>query len=311
MQYCGRFAPSPTGDLHFGSLVTATASYLDARSHGGRWLLRIEDVDKSRCLRSASAQILHTLSSFGFEWDGEVVYQSQRDELYLTALARLAEQGLLYPCHCTRKQICSSGTCRVAVDGSLVYAGHCRPLQSSLDLSQLPLDAAWRLRVDDAQVVAFVDAIQSHQQELLGRDVGDFVLRRADGLFAYQLAVVVDDADQGITHIVRGADLLGSTTRQIYLQQCLGYPQPRYAHLPLALDGEGKKWSKQRLAPALKPAEASHLLWLALRFLGQPVPAGLDGAPVAELLAWGVANWSLAAVPAVVQMDSPAELLPG
>lgn len=310
MHYRGRFAPSPTGDLHFGSLIAAAASYLDARAHGGQWLLRIEDVDKTRCVPDAADQIQRTLQAFGLEWDGEVMVQSLRDERYLEVLEQLAGKGLLYPCQCSRKQIAAAAS-HTASDGSLVYPATCRLPVQSRQLADFSVGSAWRLRVDDAQVVAFVDAIQSHQQELLGRDVGDFVLRRADGLFAYQLAVVVDDADQGITHIVRGADLLGSTARQIYLQQCLGYPQPRYAHLPLALDGEGKKWSKQRLAPALKPAEASHLLWLALRFLGQPVPAGLDGAPVSELLAWGVANWALAAVPHIVQLESPAELLPG
>lgn len=310
MHYRGRFAPSPTGDLHFGSLIAAAASYLDARAHGGQWLLRIEDVDKTRCVPDAADQIQRTLQAFGLEWDGEVMVQSLRDERYLEVLEQLAGKGLLYPCQCSRKQIAAAAS-HTASDGSLVYPATCRLPVQSRQLADFSVGSAWRLRVDDAQVVAFVDAIQSHQQELLGRDVGDFVLRRADGLFAYQLAVVVDDADQGITHIVRGADLLGSTARQIYLQQCLGYPQPRYAHLPLALDGEGKKWSKQRLAPALKPAEASHLLWLALRFLGQPVPAGLDGAPVSELLAWGVANWTLAAVPHIVQLESPAELLPG
>lgn len=310
MHYRGRFAPSPTGDLHFGSLIAAAASYLDARAHGGQWLLRIEDVDKTRCVPDAADQIQRTLQAFGLEWDGEVMVQSLRDERYLEVLEQLAGKGLLYPCQCSRKQIAAAAS-HTASDGSLVYPATCRLPVQSRQLADFSVGSAWRLRVDDAQVVAFVDAIQSHQQELLGRDVGDFVLRRADGLFAYQLAVVVDDADQGVTHIVRGADLLGSTARQIYLQQCLGYPQPRYAHLPLALDGEGKKWSKQRLAPALKPAEASHLLWLALRFLGQPVPAGLDGAPVSELLAWGVANWALAAVPHIVQLESPAELLPG
>ncbi len=310
MHYRGRFAPSPTGDLHFGSLIAAAASYLDARAHGGQWLLRIEDVDKTRCVPDAADQIQRTLQAFGLEWDGEVMVQSLRDERYLEVLEQLAGKGLLYPCQCSRKQIAAAAS-HTASDGSLVYPATCRLPVQSRQLADFPVGSAWRLRVDDAQVVAFADAIQGQQQERLGRDVGDFVLRRADGLFAYQLAVVVDDADQGITHIVRGADLLGSTARQIYLQQCLGYPQPRYAHLPLALDGEGKKWSKQRLAPALKLAEASHLLWLALRFLGQPVPAGLDGAPVSELLAWGVANWTLAAVPHIVQLESPAELLPG
>lgn len=308
MHYRGRFAPSPTGDLHFGSLIAALASYLDARAAGGQWLLRIEDVDKSRCWSAASEQIMRTLDSFGLSWDGEVWMQSQRDARYLEVLEQLAGQGLLYPCHCSRQQIAAHAT-QTASDGSLVYPGSCRlPLQAR-HLADFAQDSAWRLRVDDARLIEFVDAIQGPQQGLLGRDAGDCVLRRADGLFAYQLAVVVDDADQGITHVVRGADLLGSTVRQIYLQQCLGYPQPLYAHLPLALDAEGKKWSKQRLAPALKPTEASHLLWLALRFLGQPVPAELDGERVDVLLEWGVANWSLAAVPAVVQMDSPTELL--
>ena len=306
--YRGRFAPSPTGDLHFGSLVTATASYLDARANNGQWLLRIEDVDKTRCVATASGQIQRTLEAFGLLWDGPVLIQSQRDQRYLQVLEQLAEQGLLYPCHCTRKQLVALSS-HTASDGSLVYPGSCRLAIEPRGLQAFAADHAWRLRVNDAQVVAFEDAIQGSQQELLGRDVGDFVLRRADGLFAYQLAVVVDDADQGITHIVRGADLLGSTARQIYLQRCLGYSQPLYAHLPLALDGEGKKWSKQRLAPALQPAEASHLLWLALGFLGQQVPAELDGAAVGQLLDWAVANWSLDAVPHTVQLDSPVELV--
>lgn len=309
MNYRGRFAPSPTGDLHFGSLVTATASYLDARANNGQWLLRIEDVDKGRTVPGAADQILHTLEAFGFAWDGPVWMQSQRDAAYLAALEQLAARGLLYPCQCSRSQIAAAAV-HSLTDGSLLYPGTCRPVKGSMHvLTEFAPSAAWRLRVDDQRVICFDDLLQGTFCEQLGLEVGDFVLRRADGLFAYQLAVVVDDAEQGVNAVVRGADLLGSTARQMYLQQCLGYPQPVYAHLPLATDAYGKKWSKKRLAPALQPAEAGLLLWHALRFLGQPVPDELAGAAPGELWSWALQHWALAQVPHCITLRTPAALI--
>src|SRR5574343_1441685 len=223
--YRGRFAPSPTGPLHFGSLVAAVGSYLDARTQGGEWLLRMEDVDTPRNVPGAADDILRTLTTFGFEWDGAVLYQSARFAAYGEALASLQQAGQAYGCACSRKEIADSAT-HAAIDGGLAYPGNCRH-----GLAPGRTARAWRLRVDDREL-AFDDRLQGRVAQHLERDVGDFVLRRADGLFAYQLAVVGDDAWQDITHVVRGADLLASTPRQIYLLRCLGAAVPRYAHLP-------------------------------------------------------------------------------
>lgn len=288
--YCGRFAPSPTGPLHFGSLVAAVGSYLDARTQGGRWLLRMEDVDTPRNVPGAADGILATLDAFGFEWDGAVLYQSCRLDAYAEALERLRSAGLAYGCACSRKEIADSAR-HPAIDGGLAYPGTCR--------GGLPAGRparAWRLRVD-ASEVAFDDRIQGRIAQCLERDVGDFVLRRADGLFAYQLAVTVDDQFQGISDIVRGADLLASTPRQIWLQRCLGYAEPRYAHLPVASNAAGEKLSKQTRAAALVAAEAAAELVRALAFLGQDVPAELGRATVGEVWAWARANWRFAAIP--------------
>ena len=288
--YRGRFAPSPTGPLHFGSLVAAVGSYLDARTQGGEWLVRMEDVDTPRTVRGAAEHILATLAAFGFEWDGPVLWQSRRGEAYAAALDALRAAGLAYPCACSRKEIADSAT-RPAVDGGLAYPGTCR--------AGLPPGRparAWRLRVEAGETVV-VDRLQGRLVQRLADDVGDFVLRRADGLFAYQLAVVVDDASQGITDVVRGADLLASTSRQIWLQQCLGYPQPRYAHLPVAANAAGEKLSKQTLAPALRTGAAAAELVRALGFLGQPAPAELARAPLAEVWAWARDHWQFAAIP--------------
>jgi len=304
MTYRGRFAPSPTGELHFGSLVTATASYLEARCHGGQWLLRLEDVDQERCSNAAGTQILRTLETFGFVWDGPVWRQSERSDSYLAVLEQLAAQGLLYACSCTRKQIAARAQ-YLAADGSAVYPGTCRPpARNPASLAELGA-GSWRLRVAGEQRISFDDLLQGRRSQCLDTEVGDFVLRRADGLFAYQLAVVVDDAAQGVNAVVRGADLLGSTARQIYLQQCLGYPRPSYAHLPLATDAYGKKWSKQRLAPALLPDEAGSLLWHALRFLGQHIPPELERAPLAAIWEWAQAHWSLQLVPHCTALRTP------
>ncbi|HOI52328.1 MAG TPA: tRNA glutamyl-Q(34) synthetase GluQRS [Azonexus sp.] len=297
--YRGRFAPSPTGPLHFGSLIAALASCLEARCRGGEWLLRIEDVDTPRNVPGAADAILRTLEAFGFVWDGPLLYQSRRVAAYEAALDVLRGQGLLYPCACSRSEIAAAAS-RTAVDGGAVYPGTCRDgLRPGAEAR------AWRLRVDDA-VVVFEDRLQGIVEQRLAEQVGDFVLRRADGIHAYQLAVVVDDASQGITDIVRGADLLASTPRQLWLQQCLGYPRPGYAHLPVATNPAGEKWSKQTLAPALAAGKAAAELVRALRFLGQPAPAELAAAPVAEVWDWALANWSFATIPRVPAISVPA-----
>ncbi len=288
--YRGRFAPSPTGPLHFGSLVAAVGSYLDARAHGGEWLVRMEDVDTPRNVPGATEDILHTLELFGFAWDGPVLYQSARLEAYRSELERLSRNGLAYGCACSRKEIADSAS-RPAIDGGLAYPGTCR--------NGLPADRtarAWRLRVS-TEPVGFDDRLQGHVGQQLERDVGDFVLLRADGLFAYQLAVTVDDEFQGITDIVRGADLLASTPRQIWLQRCLGYATPRYAHLPVAANAAGEKLSKQTRAPALDKARAAAELVGALAFLGQAAPAELTRAKVNDVWAWAAENWSFDRVP--------------
>ena len=290
--YRGRFAPSPTGPLHFGSLVAAVGSCLDARAHGGAWLVRMEDVDTERNVPGAADAILRTLEACGFEWDGAVLYQSRRGEAYAAALERLQAAGWAYGCACSRREIADSAG-GLAVDGGLVYPGTCRA-----GLPPGRAARAWRLRVPDAEV-GFDDRLQGRLAQVLARDVGDFVLRRADGPFAYQLAVAVDDEFQGISDVVRGADLIASTPRQIWLQRCLGYATPRYAHLPVATNAAGEKLSKQTRAPALVPGHEAADLVAALRFLGQPVPAELAEARAAEVWAWAFANWSFAAVPRV------------
>ena len=296
--YCGRFAPSPTGPLHFGSLVAAVGSYLDARTQGGRWLVRMEDVDTSRQVPGAAQDILATLEAFGFAWDGTVLWQSSRLDAYAEALAQLKAAGLAYGCACSRKEIADSAT-QPAIDGGLAYPGTCR--------SGLPPGRsarAWRLRVDNRELV-FADRLQGRISQRLAHDVGDFVLQRADGLFAYQLAVAVDDHFQGISDVVRGADLLASTPRQIWLQRCLGFAEPRYAHLPVAANAAGEKLSKQTLAPAVAHEHAVLLLVRALRFLGQSVPVEVAQASVPELWAWALAHWSFAAIPRQLAIKVP------
>ena len=287
--YTGRFAPSPTGLLHIGSLLTAVASYADARSNGGKWLVRMEDLDPPREMSGAASHILHTLEAFGFEWDGEVAYQSRRYALYEETLCRLKTAGLVYPCHCSRKDWQAGA--RRGADG-FVYNGRCRhPGQRPALQGKHP---AWRIRVPD-RVIGFSDGIVGGYAQNLARDIGDFVLLRADGYWAYQLAVVADDAEQGVTHIVRGQDLLVSTPRQIYLQQCLGVPTPRYAHLPLLTNAQGQKWSKQTLAPALDLNRREQLLRQVFRYLNLPEAPETDRP--AELLDWAVAHWDMGKVP--------------
>lgn len=301
-RYCGRFAPSPTGPLHFGSLIAAVGSYLDARHHAGLWRLRIEDVDQPRCQAGASDGILRLLEAYGFEWDGEIIYQSRRTADYRAAFERLQAAGQVFPCACTRSELADSrinqnspepkpGFAQLASDGACVYPGTCR---DGLPAGRAP--RAWRLRVGEARI-QFVDAVQGRIEQDLARDAGDFILLRADGLFAYQLAVVVDDAEQGISHVVRGADLLGSTPRQMLLQRLLNLPTPHYAHLPLAINGGGEKLSKQTRAAPLTRDQARAALFAALRFLGQAPPPELRDARLGELWQWAIRHWSLSGVP--------------
>jgi glutamyl-Q tRNA(Asp) synthetase len=287
--YIGRFAPSPTGPLHFGSLVAAVASYCDARKNHGKWLLRMEDLDRPRTVYGAADTILQQLESFGFEWDGPVVYQSQRDSFYNEALETLNAKQLIYPCTCTRKEIADSSSI-VGIEG-VIYPGTClqQPIKPDAPI-------AWRIKTNDIKI-SFIDKVQGDIHQTLNSDIGDFILKRADGLFAYQLAVVVDDALQGITHVVRGADLLNSTPRQIYLQRLLNYTTPQYAHVPVACNAAGEKLSKQTLAAAIDTSKTSFNLVQALDFLGQSPPANLLTENVNAIWQWAFANWQLPAVP--------------
>jgi glutamyl-Q tRNA(Asp) synthetase len=288
--YIGRFAPSPTGPLHFGSLVAAVASYCDAKANGGKWLVRMEDLDKPREVKGAANDILLALEAFGFEWDGEICYQSKRDEWYAEALNQLQKQALIYPCTCTRKEITDSSNV-VGIDG-LIYPKTCL----NNPALQPNIHAAYRALVADKNIT-LLDAIQGEITQNLARDVGDFIVKRADGLFAYQLAVVVDDAEQNITHIVRGADLLDSTPRQIYLQQVLGLSTPHYAHIPIATNHAGEKLSKQTLAEPIDTSLAAYQLLDALSFLGQQPPAEIKSNNLSDIWRWAITHWNMANVP--------------
>ena len=286
MTYHGRFAPSPTGPLHFGSLVAAVASWLDARAAGGRWSVRIEDVDAPRTVTGAADAILRALEACGLGWDGPVVRQGDRAALYAGALARLRERGLAYRCRCSRREVADSAL--RGIEGA-VYPGTCRGLEIPAEEG-----AAERFRVDPG-IVTFEDRVRGRVAQDVAREVGDFIVRRRDGLFAYQLAVVVDDADQGVTDVVRGADLLASTPRQILLQRALGLPTPRYLHFPVAVDPRGEKLSKRHAAPPLDAANAPEAIARALAFLGQ---AEVAGGPAREMLAAAVAAWDPGRIPA-------------
>lgn len=287
--YIGRFAPSPTGPLHKGSLVAALASYLDARAHGGIWLVRIEDVDEARTVPGVAEDILRCLNAFGMQWDSEVVWQSRRTNLYQAAFERLRSDDHIYACGCTRREIADSRI-GIASDGAAVYPGTCRR-----GLAPGKTARAYRLRVpdDDASAcISFTDRWMGHVTQHLATEVGDFVLKRADGFWAYQLAVVVDDADQGVTHVVRGADLLDSTPRQIYLQRLLGVPTPQYLHVPVVTNEFGEKLSKQTGAHALDPLRPLEELIAAARFLKLPVsaPTSLDDFWRQAVSAWSAAG---------------------
>jgi len=317
-EYRGRFAPSPTGPLHFGSLVAAVGSYLDAKHHQGSWLVRMEDIDTPRCVAGAADDILHTLDVFGLQSDEPVIFQSQRAPAYEGALQRLREIGAAYPCCCTRKEIADSGL--HGIEG-FVYAGTCRS-----GMAHQRSTPAWRVRTDldchsraggnpviiknvfclpqlDSRLrgndeapnavglIEFDDALQGCIWQHLETEIGDFVVKRADGLFAYQLAVVVDDAAQGITHVVRGADLLNSTPRQIHLQRLLGHLTPAYMHLPVAVNAAGEKLSKQTLAAPVELSQPVATLVRVLDFLQQAPPKSLANSDIGTVLEWAIAHW--------------------
>ena len=278
--YAGRFAPTPSGPLHFGSIVAALASYLDARHNGGKWLLRIDDIDTPRVRTGADRRIIDTLETLGLDWDGDIVYQSGRMDYYQRALASLQDKDLLYRCYCPRK-----------ITRGKPYPGTCRGRQVG-DSKPHSL----RIKTPE-RPVSFDDAIQGRLTGRLNELTGDFILRRSDGLIAYNLAVVIDDAAQGITRVVRGADLMDTTFNQVYLQSVLNLPTPGYAHHPLVLDESGKKVSKQDGATdVLAGASPEAVLLGALGFLGQNPGQELNGANEQDILAWAISHWKIEAV---------------
>jgi len=282
--YIGRFAPSPTGPLHFGSLVAAVASYLQARAHQGRWLVRIEDIDPPREQEGAVKLILDALEAYGFEWDGDVLFQSASRPAHDNALASLVDRGLAYPCGCSRKDLESMPRGPLGI----IYPGTCR---SGCDSAE----SAIRLRTNDEPIM-FVDLLQGRQTQRLESESGDFVIRRRDGLIAYQLAVVVDDAVSGITEIVRGIDIMDSTPRQIWLQRLLGYETPTYAHIPVITHADGDKLSKLTGAPAIPVDEVRPTLVKALAALTQAPPADLGEASLADIWRWALESWKIEAM---------------
>jgi glutamyl-Q tRNA(Asp) synthetase len=296
-RYRGRFAPSPTGALHFGSFVAAVGSYLEAKTRGGAWLVRIEDLDPPREQPGAAALILRTLEACGMAWDGDIMYQSRRGAAYRAALARLEAQGLVYVCGCSRREIADSG---LGTDGALIYPGTCR---TGLAPGKMPRAA--RVRVGH-ETIAFEDAVQGKLVQTLDAEVGDFVLQRADGPCAYQLAVVVDDAEQGITDVVRGADLLDSTPRQIYLQRLLGLSSPRYLHLPAAVNAAGEKLSKQTLATPVDGHDPAPVLAQVMDFLGQAPPPQLGRATLAGFWDWAFSHWDAKRIPRQRSLRAPS-----
>lgn len=276
----GRFAPSPTGDLHFGSLVSAIGSFLEARSKGGSWLLRVEDIDPPREVIGSSDRIIADLSKLGLSPDGPVLYQNSRLEAYQDAVDLLLERGLAYPCACSRKDLTASGK----------YAGTCR---SGIPPGKSPRSIRFRV---DPGVLSFFDELQGTVADSPANISGDFIIRRADGLFAYQLAVVVDDNFQGVSQVVRGADLLDSTCRQISLQKALGFSPPTYMHLPVAVSEDGKKLSKRSQTDPVSNREPAHAVRQALQFLGQNPPPGLS---LKALWDWALENWNSTRIPRV------------
>lgn len=286
--YIGRFAPSPSGPLHFGSLIAAVGSYLQAKSRRGQWLVRMEDIDTPRMVPGIDSDILRTLEQFGLLWDGEVLYQSQRLVRYSEIFNQLQQQQLIYACQCSRKQISAMGG---------TYDNRCAT--KNLNSSNL----AWRLRSDNVST-HFTDLLFGPQQITSQLAQEDYIIKRRDGLFAYQLVVVVDDIDQGVTEVIRGADLLPMTPRQQALFSLLGAVEPGYGHLPLAVLEPGFKLSKQNHAAAISQWPKAQVMREVLRFLGHPPPAELEQAPVTEQLSWAISNWQLAKVPLQMEISN-------
>jgi glutamyl-Q tRNA(Asp) synthetase len=281
---CGRFAPTPSGPLHLGSLLAAAGSYLDARHRGGRWLLRIDDLDRDRSRPGLADEIVATLARFGFEWDGSVCFQSRRSDLYRAALSDIVRNGLAYACRCSRSVL--SALQGFEPGAEPVYPGTCRD-----DPEAARAEHALRFRIPQSEPpVAFEDGFQGLVRQDCAREAGDFIIRRRDGQIAYHLATVVDDAEQGVNEVVRGADLLPSTPRQMLLQRALDLPAPRYAHLPLLTEPDGRKLAKSRRAVPLA-ADASRELWRVLRWLRQAPPPELAAAPVREIWGWAIPAW--------------------
>ncbi len=299
MPHTGRFAPTPSGPLHYGSLVAALASYCQARASGGRWLLRIEDVDTPRVVTGAEQQILRALEAFGFTWDGPLLRQSNRFEVYREYLEQLLAKGHCFACACSRRSLREQGVASGVL--GQIYPGNCRDRHLATSGHSVRLDTRGAGRIE------FHDGLYGDFALDLEREVGDFVLRRADGIYAYHLAVVVDDEQQGVDEVVRGADLLENTCLHIYLQRCLGFATPRYLHVPLVNNIQGVKLSKQTGARALDAANAPQLLVAALNHLNQQPLAELQASPPAEILAWAVEHWTPAAIPA--QLAASAEPL--
>lgn len=294
--YRGRFAPSPTGPLHLGSLYAAVAGYLRARSLNGQWLLRIEDVDKPRCVEGADSQIMRDLEAFGLVWDEEVLWQSRRHEAYAAALDQLQKASLAYPCACSRKQI-EAYNLRHGIN-THIYPGICRAGLHGRS------GRAWRLNTQGVEI-RFTDLLQGQFHETLEQSCGDFILYRADGLWAYQMAVVVDDEEQGISEVVRGVDLLDSTARQIYLQRVLEYQQPDYLHLPIIVDEAMRKLSKSTFAPAISPQDRISLLISIFQLLGLPTDNTLNDANISELWSWAISHWNLGNLPKTRYIQQP------
>lgn len=291
-QYTGRFAPSPTGPLHFGSLLAALASYLDARASDGRWLVRMEDIDPPREMPGAASLILRQLEAHGLVWDGPVLYQSQRAARYESVITRLLEQGDAYYCRCSRSDLKAMGG---------TYDGRCRG-------RGLPRRGnALRVQVPPGTDIDFEDIFQGAQHSALDRDVGDFVVLRRDGYYAYQLAVAVDDADQGVSHVIRGSDLLDSTFRQRFLLERLGWVPPVYGHIPVAVNRQGQKLSKQNLARSLNSHKPEENLYRALEALGIPASVECGGMDAQGLLAWAVGRWRRDCVPGGLAIPAPED----
>ncbi len=301
-EYRGRFAPSPTGPLHLGSLYTALAGFLQAKARGGRWLLRIDDLDPYRTAPNSADQIQYALETLSLHWDGPVLYQSQRTERYRAALADLRSAGLVYPCTCSRKAL---GSASGENSLSSVYPGFCRSRREQA--SHEP--HALRIVTEGARI-SFTDKLQGAVTQDLAAEIGDFILFRRDQVYAYHLATVIDDAEQGMTEVVRGLDLLDSTPRQIYLQQRLGFSTPSYAHIPILVDEGGRKLSKQTFAPAAETRHPGAALYRLLFLLKQNPPAELAFAPTADILAWAISHWDIARLRGTAQIAAgPSESL--